>query len=95
MSSVHEVLRVCKSDRFNPHERITQIGGRNRDGKTWSLTQQEAIAGIEDGRWTFYVCQQGHVVPVIIAISRHGHKYLKTEADGEQPDNLLSLPECR
>jgi hypothetical protein len=31
---------------------------------------------------------------VIVAVSRLGHKYLKTEADGEQPDNLLSLPEC-
>jgi hypothetical protein len=32
---------------------------------------------------------------VIVGTSRYGHKYLKTEADGEQPDNLLSLPECR
>jgi hypothetical protein len=31
---------------------------------------------------------------VIVKMSRFGHKYLATEADGEQPDNLLSLPEC-
>jgi hypothetical protein len=31
---------------------------------------------------------------VIIAVSPYGHKYLKTQADGEHPDNLLSLPEC-
>ncbi|WP_157785358.1 DUF3892 domain-containing protein, partial [Bradyrhizobium yuanmingense] len=24
----------------------------------------------------------------------NGHKYIKTKADGIQPDNLLSLPEC-
>ncbi len=29
-----------------------------------------------------------------VETSRYGNKYLKTEADGEQPDNLLSLPEC-
>jgi hypothetical protein len=28
------------------------------------------------------------------AFSRFGNKYLKTEADGEQENNLLSLPEC-
>ncbi|MDD5382312.1 MAG: DUF3892 domain-containing protein, partial [Candidatus Margulisbacteria bacterium] len=25
---------------------------------------------------------------------RSGRKYLKTEADGEAPNNLLSLPTC-
>lgn len=94
-SNVHEVLCIRKSDRFNPHERITHIGGRNGDATAWRLTQQEAIAGIEGDKWNFYVCRGGHVVRVIVAVSRYGHKYLKTEADGEQPDNLLSLPECR
>jgi hypothetical protein len=36
----------------------------------------------------------GRGVWVIIAVSQCGHKYLKTQADGLQPDNLLSLPEC-
>jgi hypothetical protein len=95
MSGVREVLCICKSDRLDPHERITQIGGRNGDGKAWRLTQQEAIAGVESGKWTFYVYQAGNVVPVIVAVSHHGHKYLKTAADGEEPNNLFSLPECR
>jgi hypothetical protein len=30
---------------------------------------------------------------VIVAV-HNGHKYIKTKADGIQPDNLLSLPEC-
>ena len=37
---------------------------------------------------------KGQIVDVIVAISRFGNKYLKTEADGEQPNNLLSLYEC-
>jgi len=54
----------------------------------------EAIAGIESGRWSFFVSVQGRAVAVIVAVSRWGHKYLKTVADGDDPNNLLSLPEC-
>ena len=95
MADRHQVLCVNKSDRTNPHERITHIGGKNADGKRWKLTQQEAIQGIENGKWAFYVQRSGsNMVDVIVATSRYGHKYLKTTADGEQPNNLLSLPEC-
>jgi hypothetical protein len=59
------------------------------------LSQEEAIVGIESGKWAFYVFQQGRTAEVIVATSAFGHKYLKTVADGQQPDNLLSLPECR
>lgn len=95
MASRHEVLCINKSDRTNPHERITHIGGRNGDGTGWKLTQQDAIVGIEGGKWTFYVSRGGRTVNVIVSTSKYGNKYLKTENDGEQPDNLLSLPECR
>lgn len=94
MASRHQVLCVNKTDRYNPHERITHIGGKNGDGTRWKLGQQEAIQGIESGKWAFYVRRGGGTVDVIVATSRYGHKYLKTTADGEQPNNLLSLPEC-
>lgn len=94
MPSVHEVKCINKSDRYNPHERIRAIGGVNGDGTNWKLSQEAAIAGIEDGRWSFFVKAQGRPVQVVVAKSRFGHKYLKTEADGEQPNNLLSLYEC-
>jgi hypothetical protein len=89
-----EVKCINKSDRFSPHERITNIGGVNPDGTRWKLSQADAIAGVESGKWSFYVAQGLHAVRVVVAISRFGYKYLKTDADGEQPDNLLSLPEC-
>lgn len=96
MPDRHEITCVNKSDRANPHERIVRIGGRNADGSAWRLSQQEAIKGIEGRKWGFYVRRAGYdTVDVIVAVSRYGNKYLKTEADGEQPNNLLSLPECR
>jgi hypothetical protein len=94
MASRHQITWVNKIDRNNPHELIWSIGGTNSDGIRWKLKQQEAIAGIESGKWKFYVSVDGKSVGVIVATSAQGNKYLKTENDGEQPNNLLSLPEC-
>lgn len=94
MASRHEIKCINKTDRYNPHERIKAIGGQNSDGTPWKVSQEEAVQGIESGKWNFYVSVKGSIVNVIVAVSRFGNKYLKTEADGEQPNNLLSLYEC-
>jgi len=90
----HQITCIRKSDRYNPHERILGVGGTNTDGSRWYLTQEQAIRDIESGKFAFFVRVNGREVDVIVADSRFGNKYLKTEADGEQPNNLLSLPEC-
>lgn len=74
---------------------MASIAGRNGDGCAWKLTQQAAIAGVERGQLEFFVSRGGRTANVIVSVSKLGNKYLKTENDGEQPDNLLSLPECR
>jgi hypothetical protein len=89
-----EIKCINKTDRYNAHERISHVGGINPDGGRWKLTQEAAILGIESGKYAFTVTAGGRTVDVIVAESRFGNKYLKTVADGEQPDNLLSLPEC-
>ena len=87
-----QIKCINKSDRMNSHERITHVGGFVTS--QWKVTQQEAVNLIERGEWRFYTSVNGKSVWVIVAVSRFGHKYLKTENDGEQPNNLLSLPEC-
>ena len=89
-----EIKCINKSDRSNAHERITHVGGHT--DKPWKITQEQAIAYIEDREWKFWVKPPGFkdAVWVVVRESRYGHKYLKTEADGENENNLLSLPEC-
>jgi len=94
MATKREIKCINKTDRTNPYERIKNIGGVNNDGTRWKHTQQEAISGIEAGRWEFFVTRNFTTVKVIVAVSAYGNKYLKTENDGEHPNNLLSLPEC-
>lgn len=89
-----QVRCVSKADRDSAHERILGIGGINSDGSRWKLSQDRAVEGIEGGKWEFYVFANYQTVKVVVAVSRFGNKYLRTEADDEQPNNLLSLPEC-
>lgn len=94
MATDVRVQCINKRDRTSAHERIGHIGGVNGDGSRWRLAEAEAIRDIKAQKYSFYVERPpGQRVRVVIA-TRLGHEYLKTQADGEQPDNLLALGEC-
>lgn len=94
MSTSHQILCINKSDRLISHERITHIGGKNGDGSGWRITQAETITGIENAKWQFFVMRGGIIAKVNVSVSKYRNKYLKTTSDGDQPNNLLILPEC-
>lgn len=73
---------------YDPHTRIQAIGGSG-----WKQLEDDAIGRIEGGNDTYSVTRGGLTVRVVVA-NHQGRKYLKTEADGVSPDNLLALPEC-
>jgi hypothetical protein len=89
-----EIKCIKKSDRADAHERIRSVGGVNAQGQRWKLSENDAIAGIIEGKWRFWTQGGGKKVWVVIAKSAARNEYLKTEADGIIPDNLLALPEC-
>jgi hypothetical protein len=94
MAQYLHIRCVVKTDGTSAHERIQSVGGVKPDGSRWKLTQDKAISYIQDGTYRFYIEKPGdRRFDVIVAVSAHGN-YLKTDADREQPDKLLSLPSC-
>ena len=94
MAQYLRIRCIVKTDRTSAQERIHSVGGVKPDGSPWKLTQEKAISYIEDGTYLFYIeGLGGHRFDVIVAASAYGN-YLKTVADKEQPNKLLSLPTC-
>ncbi len=89
-----QIRCINKEDRYNPHERIINVGGMNANGTRFKISQQRAIQYIEAREFDFYVNVNNREVDVIVSKSSAGNKYIKTTADGDSPNNLLSLPEC-
>jgi hypothetical protein len=92
MATSVQIKCINKLARNDPSERITHVGGY--EDRQWKITQQQAIDYIENGTYRFWVSADGKCVWVIVAVSRWGNKYIRTEGDGEDQNNLLSLPEC-
>lgn len=89
-----EIECISKDDRYSPTERITSVGGTNHSGSIWRQSVDQTIREIENEEWEFFVVKNNREVNVVVATSKGGTKYIKTEADDYEPNNLLELDEC-
>ncbi len=83
-----QVTCINKQPRISSYEAITYLG--NDTGK-W--TRQQVIEWIESRSNTFYTLVGGRRADIAVVQGANG-KYVRTHADGQWNDNLLSLPEC-
>lgn len=84
-----------RPDGTDPDRRIEGLGGPDSvTGGLWYHDLDYLIQGIESGAddlWT--VDQKGNSVWIEVH-ERNRRKYLKTQSDGNEPNNLLALPHC-
>jgi len=76
-------------DNNDADRRIQALGGSG-----WYKNIDNIIAEIEGGINRFSAVAKGTEVRIVVAKRSNGRKYLKTETDGIEPDNLLALPKC-
>ena len=65
-------------------------------GPGWSGKIDDIIVWIEGGSHRFWTIapSSGQSVWVEVHKRNNGRKYLKTQTDGVEPNNLLALPRC-
>ena len=93
MAILLKVKWVDRSDQPDPYQRIRHIGGDSRKFQ-WKHTRAQAIQSIEDGLFAYYVERDARAVKLEVGLAPNGCKYLKTKADDDQHQLLLSLSEC-
>jgi hypothetical protein len=76
-------------DGADSDKRIDAIGGYG-----WKLAIDDAIRNIENGENNYWTYAANARVEVVVAKRSNGRKYLKTTADGIEPNNLLALARC-
>ena len=85
---------VSRTDRVSPHHRIRAIGGRGREGDVWRLSEEAAVAAIEQERASFYIERpKGRRIDLVVGQGL-GKMFLKARVDYDSPDTLLELPDC-
>jgi len=89
-----QITNIRKPDRFNSHEHITHVGNL---ALGWVWPREDVVRSIEQKANTFYVIDpiNGKRADVGVIHPSDGRApYLRTYADGDWNDNLLSLPPC-
>jgi hypothetical protein len=78
---------------LSPHDHITHVGNPTAG---WKWPREKVIASIEEKTNTFYVIDLYSGKRSEVGVVRPGGRpaYLRTHADGDWNDNLLSLDQC-
>lgn len=89
-----QVTCITKSIPSGGHEHITHLG--NIDG-SWKWTRAAVIESIDSKTNTFYVLDPNNGKRSNVGVVRPAGRaaYVRTHADGDWNDNLLSLNACR
>lgn len=87
-----QVTCITKPNPLSQHEHITHLG----NSPTWLWTREQVIASIEAKINTFYVRDPNNGKRSEVGVVRTVGKapFLRTYADGDWNNNLLSLNQC-
>lgn len=87
-----QVTCIVKPHPQSPHEHITHLGNPGH----WMWTREQVIASIEAKSNTFFVIDPYSGRRANVGVVREPGKapYLRTYADGQWNNNLLSLNQC-
>lgn len=87
-----QVKCIVKPNPQSPHEHITHLGNPG----SWIWTREQVIESIENKSNTFFVLDPATGRRADIGVVRESGKlpYLRTYADGQWNNNLLSLNQC-
>jgi len=90
-----QVECITKPHPTSSHEHITHVGNPTAN-PPWKWTREQVIASIDQGTNTFYVIDPVTGKRADIAVVREAGKvpFLRTHADGDWNNNLLSLKQC-
>mgnify|MGYP001221524307 CR=1 FL=1 len=88
-----KVTCITKPHPQSSHEHITHLGNPSAG---WIWSRDQVIASIDAGTNTFYVIDPRTGKRSNVGVIRTAGKnpYLRTHADGEWNNNLLSLDQC-
>jgi hypothetical protein len=86
-----QITCITKPHPQSPHEHITHAGGAG-----WKWTREQVIASIDGKTNTFYVVDPKNRKRADVGVVRPAGKaaFIRTHADGDWNDNLLSLDQC-
>lgn len=88
-----QVTCITKPHPQSSHEHITHLGN---PAAGWILTREQVIASIDAKTNTFFVVDPRTGKHSYVGVVRPSGRpaYVRTHADGDWNDNLLSLNQC-